>query len=108
MKLINLTPHDVMICDERNRVTMIYKQCGERPARVCTDFEELGEINGVPLMVRRQNEVVDLPDPKEGVMYIVSNIVFDFCTDRTDLIAPVQQVKVNGQVIGNRAFIGRR
>ena len=108
MYLVNLTPHDVNICDKNGRITKIYRASG-KVARINNGYDTVDYINGVPLMVRRDNNsVVDLPEPKEGIMYIVSNIVLDHCKDRADLIAPAYQVKVNGRVVGCTAFVSNR
>ena len=59
-------------------------------------------------MTRCNERIVDLPKPQKDTYYIVSNIVLGFCPDRFDLLAPVKQVKVNGRVVGCKAFIGNR
>lgn len=105
MKVINLTPHNVDICDEYGNVIKTYEASG-MVARVAYGYEEVDYVDDVPIMERVNERVVDLPEPEEGVMYIVSNIILDYCYDRLDLIAPVKQVKVNGRVVGCRAFCG--
>ena len=107
MKVINLTPHDVCICDEYGNVIKTYKASG-MVARVSHDWSEIDYVDGVPVVVRRNERFVDLPDYDLDTMYIVSNIVLDYAYDRLDLIAPVKQVKVNGRVVGCRAFVGNR
>lgn len=107
MKVINLTPHDVNICDENGRITKTYRASG-MVARADNNYEIIDDVNGVPLLTRAGNNVIDLPRPKEGVMYIVSNIILDYCHDRKDLIAPAWQVKYDGRVVGCRAFVGNR
>lgn len=108
MKVINLTPHDVHICDEYGYVTKTYEASG-MVARVRTSFYNIDDsVDGVPMVARVENGLVDLPGPQADVMYIVSNIVLDYCPNRMDLIAPAQQVKVNGRVVGCRAFASNR
>lgn len=49
-------------------------------------------------------EVTGLPEPEDGVLYIVSMMVLEACR-REDLIAPVDMVRDNtGRIIGCRGF----
>lgn len=103
MKLINLTPHNVDICDECGNVIKTYEASGV-VARVAHGWETIEYIDDVPVVVRKNVNVINLPEPQEGIMYIVSNIILDYCYDRLDLLAPVKQVKINGRVVGCQAF----
>lgn len=107
MKVINLTPHDVNICDEYgDEVIKTYKASGII-ARVSHGWSTVDYVDGVPVVVRTNEKIVNLPDPQEGVFYIVSNIVLDYCPDRLDILAPVLQVKDrDGRIIGCRALVG--
>mgnify|MGYP006874318702 CR=1 FL=1 len=105
--LVNLTPHDVDICDSYGRIVKTYRASG-KVARVCNNYENIGYIQGIPLLGRKNDEIVDLPAPREGFLYIVSNVVLESCKDRTDLVAPAQQVKINGRTIGCMAFVGNK
>ena len=107
MKVINLTPHDVDICDEYGNVIKTYKASGI-VARVRHYWSEIDNIDSVPVATRENEHVVDLPEAQEGVFYIVSNIVLRYCNDRFDLLAPVKQVKINGRIVGCQAFVGNR
>ena len=105
MKVINLTPHDVDICDEYGNVIKTYYASGT-VARVRSDWSNIGAIDGVPLVARDNDDVIGLPEPQKDVFYIVSNIVLEYCSDRIDIVAPVRQVKINGRVVGCLAFAG--
>ena len=107
MKVINLTPHDVNFCDENGNVIKRYWANG-RVARVANGWETIGHVNGIPIVERTDMRIVNLPEPREDTMYIVSNIVLNFCKDRTDLLAPVLQVEINERVVGCRAFVSNR
>ena len=48
MYLVNLTPHDVNICDKNGRITKIYRASG-KVARVNNGYETVDYINDVPL-----------------------------------------------------------
>ena len=103
-KIINLTSHKVCICDRFGNVTQTYWPSGME-ARIDYDWEVVDDIDGIPVVERVNEHVVDLPEPQEGVLYIVSNIILGMVWGRDDLIAPVQQVVVGGRVVGCRSFI---
>lgn len=107
MRVINLTPHNVDICDENGNVIKTYYASG-KVARVRHGYEDVDYVDGVPIAVRSNEHVVDLPRPQQGIMYIVSNIVLDYCLTRHDLLAPVKQVKINGRVVGCQGFVSNR
>lgn len=118
MKVINLTPHNVDIVDDRGNRIKTYVASG-KVARINNGWNTIDYVDGVPLVVRQNEKVVvqnngyygrneKLPEPQDGVMYIVSNVVLDYCTDRMDLIAPVMQVKIDGRVVGCRGFVSNR
>lgn len=107
MKVINLTPHDVDICDENGTLIRTYKASG-KVARIRDRYYDIDTMDGIPIAIREEDGVVNLPEEQEGVMYIVSNIVMNYCYDRMDLIAPVKQVKIGGRVVGCRAFVCNR
>lgn len=92
MKLVNLTPHDVVLRltngtnGNGGPVDITIKNTGL--ARVTTKSEEV-EYLGVPVPVirNRMGEIEGLPPPEEGTVYIVSLIVLAQ-TKRTDVLAP--------------------
>ncbi len=107
MKVINLTPHDVNICDDYGHIIKTYKTSGII-ARVANGFETIDYVDGTPIVCRTNERIVNLPEPEEDTVYIVSNVILDYCLDRMDLLAPVQQVRINGQVVGCRSFMSNR
>lgn len=107
MKIINLTPHRVCICDKDGNIINTYFASG-KVARVAHNWETIDYVDGVPLVVRQNEKVVNLPEPQEDTMYIVSNIILNYCSDRMDLIAPVKQVKIYNRVVGCQAFVSNR
>lgn len=44
--------------------------------------------NGIPVFSTSTTQLDALPDPEEGVCYIVSNLYLNTCTERTDVVAP--------------------
>ena len=107
MKLINLTPHAVVL----------YRADGTREtippsgtvARVSQVWIRVGTVAGVPVMTARQGQVTGLPafDADDGAGYIVSALVRIALPERIDLFSPADLVRdAAGAVIGCRALEG--
>lgn len=76
MKLINLTPHALVLRDQYGDDTTI--EPSGTVARVSTLPGPLKGISGVPVPVAdpdQLDQVVGLPEPQEGTLYIVSGFV---------------------------------
>lgn len=59
----------------------------------------------IPITRQTFGKVTGLPDPQEGVRYIVSAKVADACPDRKDLVVPGPAVRdENGNKIGCEGF----
>lgn len=84
VKVINLTPHDIVINDGT-----VFPPSG-MVARVDTTQVLDGDVNGIPVMKVSYGDIVDLPAPKQGVVYIVSALVLSAskAAGRTDCVAP--------------------
>ena len=77
MKYVNLTPHAINLNDGRS-----FAPSGT-VARVSASFSDFdGDVCHQVF-----GDIQDLPDPKDGVVYIVSGLVFS-ATDRKDVVAP--------------------
>ena len=85
MKVINCCDHDVEICDKTGNIIKVYKPSGYH-ARVRHDIRTVDYIDGIPVLGRRNPRIVGLPDPEEGIFYIVSDIVRGACFNRKDLL----------------------
>lgn len=108
MKVINLTSHDVNVYDYSGNMIKVYKPSGLE-ARVDYGWERIDYVDDiVPIVIQKDTKVVELPEPIEGVMFIVSNYVFNYCSDRKDLLAPANKVKINGRDVGCRSFMMHR
>ena len=89
-KLINLTPHEVVLY-ANDGDTILERIPSSGNARVAMTEEIIGELNGVPVVNVVIGDVEGVPEPQEGVVYIVSFITlqaFIETSDRTDLVAP--------------------
>jgi len=84
--VINLTPHNVVVRDENGR-EVTFPPSGT-VARVTVQQTLDGDINGIPVLRNQYGAPEGLPDPQEGVWLIVSSLVLQAATDRSDLIAP--------------------
>lgn len=98
MKVINLTPHMVNIVDGKSYPS-------EGVARVSEKETQTGMLNGIPLFSKTFGEVVGLPDPQEGILFIVSGLVKAACPNRADLLVPTKLVRdEKGNIIGCQGF----
>jgi len=118
MELINLTPHDITILaylpdgaglghDDILRIACgkKYREITRIPssgvARLKTEIERVGHVQGVPLTRTTFGEPECLPEPQEGRYYNVSAVVKYNCPDRDDLVVPAEVVRNgSGQIIG--------
>ena len=98
-KFINLTPHTINITNGA-----AYAASGQvaRVGSTHTPFDENG------LACIEWGEVTGLPEPQEGVIYIVSALVAQ-AAKRSDVVSPASGhpdvVRVNGQIISVPGFI---
>ena len=98
MKLINLTPHEVVLCGIKiaasgtlARVAMTRKQVGQL------------DIDGtiVPIYNTVRGVVTGLPEAVDGISYFVSGQVRSELPDRRDIYSPADLVRDSaGIVIG--------
>jgi len=86
MKLVNLTPHTITI--NSNNKTVSYPR-SRTVARVDLDYTVIGELDGFPINTTRILQS-NMPEPKEGYMFIVSALVLQQCkyAGRKDCLSP--------------------
>lgn len=128
--IINLTPHDITVLDDSNvsfdKASRSYKVTGDPIIRQtynpsgtvlrCSQEEtEAGDLNGIKLYkvkfgrvehTTKDGSVITFNMPvKEGVYYIVSNIIKNALSDRPDLLVPTRMVRNDkGQPVGCLGF----
>lgn len=87
MKVVNLTPHDVIVRLE-DGTEKVYPSQGV--ARVETKSEIVKQIDGVPTVTQTYKDIERLPSPQDGTVFLVSMIVRDAAKKlgRTDVISP--------------------
>ncbi len=101
-KIINMTPHDVVIFSYNNEKIRKIESSGV--FRLSSNTEVIGKYENIPIS-RTTFGKVDLPIQKENVIYIVSSIVCMANKQRNDLYIPDQIVRdANGNVIGCKSL----
>jgi hypothetical protein len=96
--LINLTPHRVdvhgLTLQPSGQVARCVELRHQRPA-----------VDGIQVTLAEYGDVIDLPDPRPGVFYIVSAIVLMAAPQRTDIFAPGPLIRTaEGHIIGCRGL----
>lgn len=111
MELRNLTPHEVRVVDDQGNLIVAVPSVGVARANQRDESAGFVEVNGVLVpVVKTVFEGTDLPEPTEGVAYIVSKITVDAAAasgrSTEDLFFPsgVPMRDAAGQIIGVRAL----
>lgn len=112
MKFINLTPHEVVIANPF--MNLAFKPSGS-VARVEMTYEKkLIEVEvaegmnlSIPCQTTPRAKVLNLPEPKEGILYIVSSYVAQI-VKREDLVSPLTDNSAerdeNGNILSVKSF----
>lgn len=75
-KIVNLTPHEVVLFDQEGKNEIARYPASGVVARVSTTEKVVGELEGVPLVNTEYGEVTGLPsEPEPGTYYVVSILV---------------------------------
>ena len=99
-KIINCTPHPVTICDAEGNTLRVIESNGN-PIRLAAKTVPAGEFDGIPLSRTEFGEPVNLPEPEEGTLFIVSQIVKNAIPGRSDLVVPAEVLRDDkGQIVG--------
>lgn len=105
VKFVNLTPHEIVVMGEPE---VRVPPSGD-VARVSVVTEPLGSIGGVPAFIERSGPVEGLPEPRDGVIYIVSTLVRVAVPRRVDVASPGQLVRdPDGRPVGCRGLVYNR
>ena len=110
MKIVNLTPHDIVVIAEDGSEIRRYPASGQ-VARAKTETVVVGEIDGVPVARQAFGDVQGLPDPQPDTLYIVSMVVGQALGgSRTDVLgpdtSPAGAVRdAEGRIIGTRRLV---
>lgn len=80
-------------------------------ATVSVKSVQVGSVNGIPLFRSEYGDIVGLPEPQDGVLYLVNMLVGQRAASllgRTDLIGPdsgPSAIRENGQVKAVTQFV---
>jgi|BioPla2DNA2_1021312.scaffolds.fasta_scaffold03838_2 hypothetical protein len=112
IKVVNCTPHDVVIVKEDDFYVIEKSGIIPRLKEVQTKLNEinfqatkLDEVRdiSVDIVQKSFNEIEGLPEKQEGTIYVVSALVAGAAKDRDDLFVPNDTVRdENGRIIGCR------
>ncbi len=102
MTIINLTPHEIVLPDRTLPPDGRLPRCSEITSLV-------GTFEGIDLIVRSYGEVDHIPEPEEGILYIVSMLVRLALPGRKDLASPGDLVRdKQGKIIGGKNLVVNR
>ncbi len=101
---VNLTPHDIHIYskdgDVRTEFIRTFKPDGT-VARVSVVTWKVGMMDDVPMFKSKTGEVVGLPNPVPGTVWIVSTMVREAVKGRMDVASPGELIRNSkGEVVG--------
>ena len=97
MKLFNLTPHKIVVYASAHatKPTIVIEPTGvvARVSAMMTEVDHrVADVLRIPVSRAEFGNVVGLPEPTEGIVYVVSGMVLDAMhradPTRTDLLAP--------------------
>ena len=99
MELVNLTPHPITI--QPSGVPPVTIPVSGRIARLDSAQEIDSSVAGVPIVTTRFGQVIGLPEPEPGKLYIVSSLVAQHVR-RPDVVAPdtgPTAIREGGQIV---------
>jgi hypothetical protein len=105
IEVINLTPHAVNFVADDGTPIITIEPCGTL-ARVSARTERTGvTIIGIPVTKTVYGDIEGLPEPRDGVVYVVSSIVASRCPERDDVFIPNESVRdESGRIIGCKSL----
>ena len=71
-KFVNVIGHDITISGHATLPK------SDNPCRVETEQMIIGKLAGIPIVKTNFIKIVNLPEPEDGVYYIVNRIAMDF------------------------------
>ena len=111
LNIVNLTPHTITLLDSNDQSILLIASSGV--ARVSAKTTVIGyyflKATEIPRTHTVYGQIEGLPDPENGIIYIVSGMVKSALAAqgivRNDVVVPGNQVRdEQGQVIGCRSL----
>ena len=108
MKIVNLTPHSVVLVDPEGNPALTIPASGQ-VARVSCEVAIAGhvEVDGiaVPITHSVYGDVENLPPQTPGTIYVVSSLVAQRVLYRADVFIPNESVRDSqGRIIGCKSL----
>lgn len=105
-RILNYTPHRELTYMPDGGEPIVLPQQGN--VRLVEEYQPTDALpNGLPLTWLRYGKPAGLPEPRNGLVYVVSQLVVNACPDRDDLVFPAGLVRNDaGDIVGFR-FLAR-
>lgn len=107
IKIVNLTPHAINFIGENGEIMLTVESSGVARAaqtRKTIGYAGMGDFK-IPINHSKYGEVENLPDPQNGVIYIVSALTAQAVPNRSDVFITDDAVRdESGRVIGCKAI----
>ncbi len=103
---INLTPHTITVLDQDSVLVKAIPPSGAVARLEKRDGDAI-LVDGIPVKRPHFGEVMNLPEPQDGIFFIVSAMVRTSpgLLSRGDLVSPADFVRDSqGNIVGCRAF----
>lgn len=105
MKVVNMTPHGVSICNNEGEVIRVYPASGQMIRLKSETVRDEKLPDGTPISRTVFGEPVGLPDEDGETVYIVSQIVKNALPERDDLVVPAEVVRdAAGNILGCKSL----
>ena len=103
MVIKNFTPHSITICNNAGEVARVIQPEGLVRLKAVT--VPAGEIDGVPVTRTEFGQAEGLPEFKEGIFIVVSQLVKTALPSRSDLLVPAEVVRdEKGNIVGCKSL----
>jgi hypothetical protein len=101
---VNLTPHALNV--RKADGTFLEIPPSGTIARRSVERVIVGEIDGITVYATKFGELEGLPEPSDGIVYIVSALAAQACGDRDDVLVPGEAIRDEvGRIIGCNGLV---
>ena len=103
MTIKNFTPHPILICNNAGEIIRVIQSEGLVRLKAVT--VAAGEIDGVPVTRTEFGQAEGLPEFKEDIFIVVSQLVKTALPSRSDLLVPAEVVRdEKGNIVGCKSL----
>jgi len=103
-RIINMTPHPIVILDNDMNVYRVIESSGQT-VRLTMDIVRKGEFDGIPISKTEFGKPVGLPELDCETYLIVSQLVKNAFPLRHDLVVPAEVIRdEKGDIMGCRSL----